>query len=179
MFLYLSAVLLPFTHDLEHKQPTVRHIILNSLKLSNNTADFCLGLLKYHNEIIDMCHNPNSTRKEIGLLIRKISILNPTRYDLCIFVALIIDCTRSGYTNIEDISKLAQLYEEFIQKIDKLGLQNCHLLQPLLNGKEICKILGIKPGPSIGVFLQQLIEHQLENPDLSVESAIKYIKKEN
>lgn len=59
----------------------------------------------------------------------------------------------------------------------------CPLLQALMTffdiqGMEIIKLLGIKPGPITSVLLQKVIEWQLDHPDGSKEECGEYIKAE-
>ena len=68
----------------------------------------------------------------------------------------------------EKIEKLQNFYREFYLKnvIEK----------PLLSGKEIMKILNIKPSKEVGILKDKLLGKQLTGEIKTKEEAIKYIK---
>ena len=50
-------------------------------------------------------------------------------------------------------------------------------LKPLYNGKEIIKLLNIKPGKEVGKLLEILIDEQIKEPNISKESALELLNK--
>ncbi|OGG91637.1 hypothetical protein A3H03_03030 [Candidatus Kuenenbacteria bacterium RIFCSPLOWO2_12_FULL_42_13] len=63
-----------------------------------------------------------------------------------------------------------------IKELKKLG-KGRNLPKPLINGNEVMKILGIKPGKRVGKILEQLREKQLAGKIKDKEEAKKEIKK--
>ncbi len=65
-----------------------------------------------------------------------------------------------GVDNFErtiDLSKMFQIefdYDELRQKVDHISIKSSHDLA--ITGKDICEILGIKPGPIIGKSMSQI-----------------------
>jgi hypothetical protein len=49
-------------------------------------------------------------------------------------------------------------------------------LKPVLDGKRIANVLGMKPGPQMGHLIQQLMEWQVGTGDVSEEEAIHWVK---
>ncbi|OHT09674.1 putative CCA tRNA nucleotidyltransferase 2 [Tritrichomonas foetus] len=63
--------------------------------------------------------------------------------------------------------------EEFI-KLN--NLEDIYEMKPLLNGKELSEIHGVKPGAALKPLISALFDWQLENPCGTVDSYIAYIK---
>ena len=100
----------------------------------------------------------NLTRLFVGRWIRKVGMLWPyTKY-------LILDQ--------KEYEKMDNLYN-FIYKEN---LENIYELKPLINGKELADLLGVKPGKGFSLKVEELIDWQLENPDGTANDYKAYIK---
>ena len=67
--------------------------------------------------------------------------------------------------------KILKSYRTSIKKIPKMP-------KPLLNGKEIMKITGLKAGKKVGELIKKLLHQQLEHRIKNKDEAIQYIKKQ-
>jgi tRNA nucleotidyltransferase (CCA-adding enzyme) len=117
------------------------------------------------------------TRKEIGMLIRELGarpILN--QWDCCIFMSMILELSEIPLENKNDISNLLAMYEEFMKSIFAMKLQDAYDMKPILDGKTIAGILDIKPGPQLGQYIQDLVEWQLQNGQVTQDEAKQWIR---
>lgn len=72
--------------------------------------------------------------------------------------------------------KMANQYDEFYKYIYEQQLQNCHELKPLLNGKEMASLLGMKGGPWLGKINDRAIPWQLDNPRGTKQQLLEFVK---
>lgn len=55
-------------------------------------------------------------------------------------------------------------------------LERCHDLRPLINGKEMVKLLNMKGGPWLGKINDRAILWQLDNPQGTREALLEHLK---
>lgn len=183
--LYLACAISTFrsvTYVYKRKTiSAVRFIVLESLKLSTNDANVVEALLVDHQDIsklvkeLSMDINPSTkeTRVAIGALIIKLGLKLGEMWPMSLLMAMIIESLSS-----KDSAAIAKRYNAFFDRVGVSGLMNCWKMKPLLDGKEIAGLLGIKPGPGIGVHIHSLIILQLQNPALTSDDAIAYLAKQ-
>lgn len=82
-----------------------------------------------------------------------------------------------GFANEEQLSKVIIKHNNFIQYIYKENLLHIDEMKTLLDGNEIMTELKIKPGKHLGVLLDQLLEKQIETPDLTRGLAVEFLQK--
>jgi poly(A) polymerase len=78
-----------------------------------------------------------------------------------------------------DIKARGGNYKEFnhnLKMLDRTEIRE-EELEPLLNGKEIMTILGISPGPAVGVIRDALLQAQIMGDVTAVEQAVDFVKK--
>ena len=68
------------------------------------------------------------------------------------------------------------IYIELLNYIKKEKLENIEKIKPLLNGKEIKQIFNIKNGKDIKIYLDYLIQEQINNPKITKNECINLIK---
>jgi len=78
-----------------------------------------------------------------------------------------------------DIKARSGNYKEFNHNMKMLERTDIREeeLEPLLNGKEIMTMLGIAPGPSVGIIRDALLQAQVAGDVTSVEQAVDFVKK--
>ncbi|KAJ3304667.1 CCA tRNA nucleotidyltransferase, mitochondrial [Kappamyces sp. JEL0829] len=182
----LKLFLAPFrtaTHKVKSKVHTiVRHIVLHSLKLSIYQSDFCERLLVHADAIASAAKKHAQApldRKTIGLLVRDIGA-RPLgkQWDLAVLLALVVelyDCELESIVGGAG-QPIIDRYSGLVKHIFANSLQTAHDLKPILDGKSVAKVLNVKPGPHLGVILQELIEWQMEQVQPSEEQAIKHLQ---
>ena len=82
---------------------------------------------------------------------------------------------------IEDIDEtivreIIDKYKEIVEYIKKEKLENIENVKPLLDGKELIKILNIKDGKQIKKYIDLIIKEQINNPNITKEDCINLIK---
>src|ERR1700733_1966428 len=79
------------------------------------------------------------------------------------------DCTTR---NARKAARLARSYDSLEERIAELGeREELASLRPDLDGNEIMKILGIRPGPAVGKAYAYLLELRMEHGPLGAERA--------
>ncbi|KAJ3093218.1 hypothetical protein HK102_000019 [Quaeritorhiza haematococci] len=58
-------------------------------------------------------------------------------------------------------------YGDLMSKIQQHGVERAFEFRPLLDGREVAKTLGIRPGPGIGIILEHVMEWQIERGPLA------------
>ena len=74
------------------------------------------------------------------------------------------------------MKSLYEKYKEIIEYIKKEKMENIENVKPLLDGKEIIKILNIKDGKKIKNFLDLILKEQINNPNITKDDCINLIK---
>jgi len=68
-------------------------------------------------------------------------------------------------------------YTEFnhnMKMLDRADIRE-ELLEPLLNGKQIMDIAGIKPGPAVGLIRDSLLQAQISGDVTTVDEAVQFV----
>lgn len=72
---------------------------------------------------------------------------------------------------------VAKQFDDFYKYVYEQQLQSCHELRPLLNGKEMASLLGMKGGPWLGKVNERAIPWQLENPQGTKDQLLEFVKR--
>ncbi|GAB6065292.1 CCA tRNA nucleotidyltransferase [Aquifex pyrophilus] len=91
-----------------------------------------------------------------------------------LFLLSIADAYASGDEE-EDIKALLETISEL--ESFKRNEYDKNVLKPLLDGNEIMKILGIKPGKLVGELKRALIDAQIEGEVKTKEEAVNFVKR--
>lgn len=70
-------------------------------------------------------------------------------------------------------------YIEFYRSVWHLGLEQCWLTKPLLDGQALQRLLGLKPGAKVGLMLEKQMRWQLQNApsEGDMDRCVEYLKK--
>ena len=63
----------------------------------------------------------------------------------------------------------------FNEAISALNLTDIHNVRPILDGKELCTLYGVKPGKLVKPLLDELISFQILHPQASKDDAEAYL----
>ncbi|PWA00614.1 hypothetical protein BB558_003334 [Smittium angustum] len=174
--LYLAAYIYPFVCHEEFQEAKLvyvpEHVIKSSLKLGNNEQRISRTILKFHTQIQNFSiSNLNDseprTRVDLGLLIREIGELWP----LSFVFSIAIDLLEPNNTFDQTIER----YNRLIETVYKLELEGVYKLKHIIDGKEIAKMLNIKPGPTIRLELEKVMEWQLANKEGTKEECKNFL----
>ncbi|KND02085.1 tRNA adenylyltransferase [Spizellomyces punctatus DAOM BR117] len=182
--LYLTCAVAPFREytyiEKEKEHRLSREVMLQSVKLSSYDADVTsaiLANLDHVREAVMKHYTHGLDRKTLGLFVRHLGG-KPLRekWPLALLFAWAFDLIdrrawmRSHLVDDRGLETItADAYCHLIHTIRHLGLEDAQDFRPCLNGKEVATILGIKPGPEIGIYLQRLIELQFSKPEITKE----------
>lgn len=76
-----------------------------------------------------------------------------------------------------NIKARGSAYTEFnhnMKMLDRADIRE-ELLEPLLNGKQIMDIAGIKPGPAVGLIRDSLLQAQIAGDVTTVDEAVQFV----
>ncbi|KAJ0457702.1 putative CCA tRNA nucleotidyltransferase [Helianthus annuus] len=200
LYLYASLLLpLRKTVYLDNKKKTVpvaNYIFRNSLKLKASDADdvmrlhsaaekllslipFVLsgdnmqtGEITWETEVIDVDVSLK-LRILLGLLLREIK-------DLWRAALMLSTLVYNNDSSVEgDLEKRRQVFTEVEREILKLGLDKVWEIKPLINGKDIIRLLELgKGGPVVSEWQRKLLQWQLAYPSGSVEECIDWMTRQ-
>ncbi|KAF8624267.1 hypothetical protein AX15_005961, partial [Amanita polypyramis BW_CC] len=120
-------------------------------------------------------------------LLRHKSIHNPntgSHWTSSVLFSLVQDLTpcyrvEEDTFDVAKASKIIEPYNMFLKEIDELDLSDVTELKPIVDGRELLKVLGVLKGGSwTGELLARVIEWQLKNPGETKDSCIKWLKSE-
>jgi len=157
----LHDVAKPATYDDSSGKPTfynhevvgsrIAKAIASRLKLSNKDRDRLFILVRYH-----MFHyQPTMSDAAVRRFMRKVGLHN---------IDDILDL-REGDRLGSGAVKTSWRLEEFKERMIAELHQPFEVTDLEIDGNDLIKSLGLKPGPVIGEVLQQLFEQVLENPE--------------
>lgn len=67
-------------------------------------------------------------------------------------------------------------YARFMQQVDEFGLDGVWQMKPLINGREMFKLLPrLKKGPMVGTIMQRQIEWMISNPNAGTDEAKQWL----
>ncbi len=145
---------------------------------------------------------PGLSRKQLGLFVRELAKQSlGDDWKLAIHFALIWEWVQAGVTveQLQDIShSVAQSillrFTELLKAIDHHDLNRAHQYKTLIDvgsfmssglheylvfekqGKTVAKVLGVRPGPTIGAYLQKVMDFQLEHPSKTQEDCVAWLQ---
>ncbi|GJT36877.1 putative CCA tRNA nucleotidyltransferase 2 isoform X1 [Tanacetum coccineum] len=177
--------------------PVVNHIFRNSLKLKASDADdviklhsaaekfltlipFVLssddiGEIKSQTEVIDV-PVPLKLRVLLGLLLRDIKDF----WRAALMLSTLLYKNSSSVDAIAgELEERREVFKKVEQEIMKLGLDKVWEVKPLINGKDIIRLLELgKGGPVVSEWQRKLLQWQLAYPSGSVEECIDWMTRQ-
>jgi tRNA nucleotidyltransferase (CCA-adding enzyme) len=135
------------------------------LKLADNTALIIKNIENVRNDIKLI---KSLKRSEIA---KKIILPYQDKWKL----NLLVNCCLQSFENISEYKIILNEYQQLIQLIYQLELENSFEDQVLLNGKDLMKIINKKPGPWLKTISEKLFTWQLDNPNCTKDEMINYL----
>ncbi|KAJ8655637.1 hypothetical protein O0I10_008726 [Lichtheimia ornata] len=187
--LNMASYFLPFSDIITEQKGRhivgVQDVLRDSIKATKSDMT-CLAHLfsEYPSFTVAVDSNMQNTisRQELGMLIRGSKELWTTTLKLALVVELLkandtIDWRQPyNVTSDQSLEFICEKYNALISQTLQYGISDCYKWKPMLDGKKIAQILGIKPGPSMGDLLQQTMKWQLANPEGTQEECSAMIK---
>ncbi|OAD73313.1 hypothetical protein PHYBLDRAFT_65920 [Phycomyces blakesleeanus NRRL 1555(-)] len=186
--LYLGASVLPYIKVKgEYKRkiiPAVQIVLRDSLKTTNldittisNIFEIIPTLREASNKNID----GGIKRSELGVIIRNLGHLWTTAIKLALIKELLDTFEEVPWENPSSIQdnigeELCSKYNALISRAYEYGIETCYTWKHRMDGKQVAKLLGIKPGPGMSNLLFNEMVWQLDYPngtDQECEDAIR------
>ncbi len=163
-------------HGHEAHSHRIAHYIMKELKMSNEEITAVLQLLEPAGQLENLSRQMDQgqepTRKFLGKLVQKLG----DAWKHAVYLAMSDHTSKKKDTPGLNENETKNYYK-LIDMIEKdQGLAKAHKNKPLLDGSEILGIIGMKPGPAIGVITRSLNDWQLSTPEATKEDAINFIK---
>ncbi|KAG0380063.1 CCA tRNA nucleotidyltransferase, mitochondrial [Mortierella sp. AD032] len=122
-------------------------------------------------------------RSEMGMLIRDIGFITfvGKKWRCAILLGLGVDLIdkfdllKQGILDEESKAKISK-YNTFLSKAEAYQIEHCFSWKYLVDGKELCQTLKVKPGPKVTGYLQIIMQWQLQHPNSSKEECIAWIR---
>ncbi|KAG9016272.1 CCA tRNA nucleotidyltransferase, mitochondrial [Tulasnella sp. 427] len=193
--LYLAAALTPFRDvscpEKKKMIPASEVVIREGVKLGNQNK-YLSGvplLLQAHSVLshptADKLSDP-TPRVATGLILRDKHISNPltdAHWSASALFCLIQDLVdlwdlESDTLDLAAATEVIGLYNGLAKKVEELELEDAILAPPILDGKEVCALLGAKPGVWMANALEKVVAWQLGHPKGTKEECGYFIKEE-
>ncbi|WAR60924.1 hypothetical protein PtB15_13B175 [Puccinia triticina] len=169
-------------------------VLMESLKLGTHDKNFISHLFRAL-EVLNSAHlesllntQSSSARLELGRLLRLPDVHDlkqpeaeaSLNWQTSLLFALVIELTHLQSQSSPDLeNSIISSYDLVFQKISDLDLTfvvTPEFEKRRLDGKEICEVLGTKPGRHLGQIIEKVIDRQIEYPDQTKEDGSKWLK---
>ncbi|KAG7398198.1 CCA tRNA nucleotidyltransferase, mitochondrial [Phytophthora boehmeriae] len=173
----LAAFLLPFrglcVRDKRRRSVAV-FVIQDVLKLPNRDAKDVANVGLDHVAELQAATVSEFDRVSVGLILRSIG----AQWELCRDVALVQELVACGTHDTSGDARAAMLkrYDCFNAQVQGAGLLGVWTLKPLLNGNDLVKQLGVKPGPHMKEVLDRVLAWQLSHPEKTRDECLEHFK---
>ncbi|GAA96769.1 hypothetical protein E5Q_03440 [Mixia osmundae IAM 14324] len=177
--LWLAISLIPFRHSsFQEKNKTVALVdraIGYCLKLGNDDRSWEVAIFAAVAAMQRLSRDPNeddtSERVRLGTTLREYT--HPRSRTMpdwrtALLLADVINCATDPPQDTAWIARLAG-------RVEALHLDGDAYAKPLLDGKQICEALGIKPSKSIGALLNQVVAWQLDHPGATTDECRRWL----
>ncbi|KAJ3204504.1 CCA tRNA nucleotidyltransferase, mitochondrial [Entophlyctis luteolus] len=146
-------------------------------KISNEAEGGVEGAPAVDEAIINL-----KQRQQVGMFVRELGVrsIYPAsrplggKYVLAVFLAQAVEVSVAvgNDRRAEAVQEMkagaaravVDKYLRFWGAVERLGVGGAHLLKPLMNGGEVCGMLGIRAGPGVKPLLDGMIEYQMGHP---------------
>lgn len=180
----LGCVLIPMTDlkivalpkkKLNNTTTVTESIVKEGLKLSKTCATIvsrAVENIESYNQMVEQfIKNGHIQRSILGTYIRSLR----GDWEMVNYVSL-MDQYLKNLQDKDEIDKVFLNFDKFRNYILSEGLENSDKLVPLVDGKRLIKILGMKPGPWLGKVNDDVVLWQFDNPEGTEDQLIAYVK---
>lgn len=165
-----------------------RYILHSELRMSSKDVDGVVTILKSSSKFKALVHRstPQLDRLVVGRLLREAGVLWPIALQTALLTELspaeVAETYASGVDEIpEALAKQSQVvvaaYATFRVEVDAMGLDGVWNMRPLVDGKELVKILpGLQRGPMMGKVMKKQVDYMMENRGVEVDAVREWIR---
>ena len=164
--------------------PLSKIICSKNFMLPKSEINDINNIIEGESELLNKMSNKNEnifSRINIGLYLMKYKFNNLNSIIKLSICEEYLNYLKNREIIIEEIdisilNSIIDIYIELLNYIKKEKLENIEKIKPLLNGKEIKQIFNIKNGKDIKIYLDYLIQEQINNPKITKNECINLIK---
>jgi tRNA nucleotidyltransferase (CCA-adding enzyme) len=180
---YLTIVLLPYVKlyyiEKQRQKSVVDYMMRDGIKFKNkdtvssglviqNLDDMILLLQQFQETPIEVT---SSLRLQAGLLLRSAKEMWVTT----LIVATV--CLSRKEPSSQDLKRWFACANELYKTIIvAMNLDECWKTKPLMNGKDLIRLLELDRGPVVGVYMQEQVKWVLINPERPIEELHIHLK---
>lgn len=151
-------------------------IVKEGLKLNKNDAVIIaktVDSLHSYEEMVSRFTDGSLLQKsEIGIFLRNFN----GEWETAHFTSLLDAFLKTPRSETGRIESLLHNYNVFYSYIYDNNLKDCHELKPIVDGKQMAKVLEMKPGPWLGKINNEAIRWQFDNPEGTDTELITHLK---
>lgn len=151
-----------FHHELVGAEMTAQ--ILRRLRYDNQTINRTAHLVRHH---LALHHYPDMTDAAVRRLIRRVGLEAINDLILLRQADRIASGTKRGPVS-RGTRRLLQRIEKVLAEDAAFGLKDL-----AVDGHDVMRVAGIKPGPMVGRVLNQLLEEVLDDPGLNEKERLE------
>ncbi|MFW6008902.1 MAG: hypothetical protein ACOCP8_06515 [archaeon] len=147
--------------------------LLKDLRFSNKEISYILTLLNEHNKIFNLYKGENLKKKSIYEIIKVAKEYTP---DTILFSFFTVINSKTFKDNFKKRKDYREYISDFLNKYTTIKEK---IKKPLINGRDIMKILNIKESSEIGHYIEKLKKAQALDLVNNQEDAVDFIKRLN
>ena len=175
---YLAVVLLPYRQlqyiEKQKTKSVVEYMIREGIKFKNKDVVCSMTLVDNLDDMIRLLQQTvvvtSSMRLQVGLLLRSAREMWVTT----LIVATVVMLRKHDVSQeLHWCTQAKQLYETIVVRMD---LDECWKTKPLMNGKDLIRVLELDRGPEVGVYMQEQVKWILTNPKGTIDDLQCFLK---
>jgi tRNA nucleotidyltransferase (CCA-adding enzyme) len=176
---YLAVVLLPYRQlqyiEKQKTKSVVEYMIREGIKFKNKDVLCSVILVDNLDDMIRLLQQTvevtPSMRLQVGLLLRSAKEMWVTT--LIVATVVLLRKHDDASQELHWCTQAKKLYETIVVGMD---LDECWKTKPLMDGKDLIRVLELDRGPEVGVYMQEQVKWILTNPNGTIEDLQCFLK---
>lgn len=180
---YTTVVLLPYVnlYYLEkHKtKSVVEYMMREGIKFKNKDVLFTGLVVKNLDDMVLLLHQFEHTPAEVTSTLRlQAGLLLRSAKEMWVTTLIVATVYLSRkHASSDDMNRWCSCAKELYKTVVvRMNLDECWKTKPLLNGKDLIRLLELERGPEVGVYMEEQIKWVLTNPKGTLEELRTHLK---
>jgi len=179
---WLGASVVPWglqsVHQGKKKAPYAAIVASEGLKLPTQDSRYVFNGVTFHEDMINCAlHAESFSRSQLGFAVRR---WGPSWLHLMGTAILrqIVSASegRAVSEGMQTKSSILLNFNSLVNRIFTEKLEMAYLFKPLVDGRQVAKLLSVPQGPAIRPILESVMEWQMDHPEESKENCIFYLQ---
>ena len=180
---YLAIVLLPYVklHYIEkqRQKSVVDYMMRDGIKFKNKDAVFSGLVVQNLDDMILLLQQFQQTPTEVTSILRlQAGLLLRSAKEMWVTTLIVATvCLSRKQQSSQDVKRwfacANALYKTIVVT---MNLDECWKTKPLMNGKDLIRLLELDRGPVVGVYMQEQVKWVLTNPEGPIEELYIHLK---